>query len=65
MILNTKFNATAQKILWAEAVHMCIKVRQQQAVLRARLKFSMVKNLRSLVRSQSSDVLRMSRRGKY
>ena len=31
MILNTKLNYTAQKVLWAEAVHTCECVRNSMS----------------------------------
>ena len=65
MLLNEKLNNTYQKRLWEEAVHMCktcIAVWIKQAVRRACSKVSMEKNPRSLVRSQSLDILRTSRR---
>ena len=44
MILNAKFNDTAQKMLWSEAVHTYKKVWKIQAVQRSRLEISMGRN---------------------
>ena len=67
MILNSKLNDISQKMMWEEAVHMYEHVQNIMVTTvrrRSHLKFSMEKNPRSLVSSQSLDVLRTSQRGK-
>ena len=33
MLINTKFNDTAQKILWEDAVHTCERLRNSMATI--------------------------------
>ena len=59
MLINAKINDKAQKMLWAEAVHTCARVRNSMANMgstKRPFEFSMEKNQRLLVHSHSLDL---------
>ena len=68
VFLNEKLNYIAQKILWEEVVHrgeLVHNITATTSITKILFEIFYGENPRSLVRSQSPDVLRTSQRGKY
>ena len=60
ILLNSKFNESAQKILWSEAVYTCKRMRNSLTTTNStKTPFGIFygENPMSLVHSQSSDIL--------